>query len=43
MTSLENNYCTPGYELKKSLESGPLPETNKCSGSGGGINGVNLT
>ena len=43
MTSLENNYCIPGYELKKYLESGPLPETNECSGSGGGTNGVNLT
>ena len=27
----------------KCLESGPLPETNEFSGSGGGTNGVNLT
>ena len=40
MTSLENNYCIPGYELKILLESGPLPETNECSS---GTNGVNLT
>ena len=42
MTSMENNYCIPGNKLKN-LESGPLPETNECSGSGGGTNGVNLT
>lgn len=30
-------------EVKKCVESGPFPETNECSGSGGGGNGVNLT
>jgi hypothetical protein len=39
MKSFENDYCI----VKKCLESGPLPETNEYSGSGGGINGVNLT
>lgn len=29
--------------VKKWIESGPFPETNECSGSGGGTNGVNLT
>ena len=43
MTSFENNYCIAGYKYQKCLESGPLPETNECSGSGGGTNGVNLT
>ena len=41
MTSFENNYCIAGWV--KCLESGPLQETNECSGSGGGTNGVNLT
>ena len=39
MKSFENDYCI----VKKCLESGPLPETNEYSGSGGGTNGVNLT
>jgi len=28
---------------KKMLESVPFPETIECSGSGGGINGINFT
>jgi len=28
---------------KKFIESGPFPEANECSGSGGGTNGGNFT